>query len=508
MNKLLPTLLSCTIAAVSQGVLAGSDVYFTPLTQSAAVASPNHVNELNSPWQAPAGISQTNLTSVSKIEADITRQSTVRASGLGSSASMWDMVAYDETGKFIFIPHETMYGAGVTRYDIENDQAEVLFHGDEGGLNSNWANDWGAFDPSLWTPHQTLFLAEEWSGEGRVMEVLNPMDSPNSIQVRELTNIPNVSHEGLRFSKNGKTLYFIDEDNSGSIYKIVFSNANDYTKGQVFVLSVDNFTGNPAARYDDASNSDAARTGSATWVALTDANGNALTEQDPFSNEGGSGARAGRLAADELNATPYGRPEDIEVGTLANGNEVLYFTATSEAAVYSVEMQRRNKAMVRVFLSDAETPKNAGFAPTTAVINSPDNLAQDALGNIYVIEDSPNSSDVGGDIWFAKDLDNDGVAESVYHFLSLQADGSESTGMIFNPAKPTEFVVSVQHPDSTDIAEVENGFGDALWKFDIADVVPPTCEKGEQQGRVRTCTINTARFVEALEKAAERAKHK
>lgn len=504
MNKLLPTLLSCTIATVAQGVSAGTAVYFTPLTQSAAVASPNHINELNSPWQAPAGISQTNLTSVSKIEADITRQSTVRASGLGSSASMWDMVAYDATGKFIFIPHETMYGAGVTRYDIDNDLAEVLFKGDEGGLNNNWSNDWGAFDPSLWTPHETLFLAEEWSGQGRLMEVLNPMDAASNIQVRELTSIPNVSHEGLRFSKDAKTLYFIDEDNSGSIYKIVFSNKNDFTKGQVFVLSVDAFDGNPGANYNDAANAAASRTGAATWVALTDKAGNALTEQDPFSNEGGSGARAGRLAADELNGTPYGRPEDVEVGTLANGNEVLYFTATSEATVYSVEMQGRHQAQVRVFLSDAGTPKNTGFAPTTAVINSPDNLAQDALGNIYVIEDSPNSSDVGGDIWFAEDLDNDGVAESVHHFLSLQADGSEATGMIFNPAKPTEFVVSVQHPDSTDIAEVEDGFGDALWQFDLADVVPPTCEKGAEHGRVRTCTANTAKFVDALNRAALR----
>ena len=65
--------------------------------------------------------------------------------------------------------------------------------------------------------------------------------------------------------------------------------------------------------------------------------------------------RAGRIAADELGATPFGRPEDIEVGILKNGNEVLYFTATSEAAVYSVEMLNSKKAIVREFASNANT---------------------------------------------------------------------------------------------------------------------------------------------------------
>lgn len=179
----------------------------------------------------------------------------------------------------------------------------------------------------------------------------------------------------------------------------------------------------------------------------------------------------------DLNGTPYGRPEDSEVSTLASGNEVFYFTATSENAVYSVEMLENNKAMVRLFASEEVTLKNAAYAPATGKINLPDNLAQDAPGNIYIIEDAPNGGDVGGDIWFAKDIDNDGVAESVYHFMSIQVDGAESTGMIFNPVKPTQFVVSVQHPDSTNIEAVNNGQGDAVWLFDLKDTVPPVCKQ-------------------------------
>lgn len=497
---------------------AGTDVYFNPLTQSAAVASPNHINELNSPWQAPAGISQVNLTSLSEVEASV-NQSLVRVPGVGTQATMFDMSAFDDKGEYLFIPHETPVGAGVSRYDIANDTAEVLFSGDLGGLNGDWSHDYGAFDPATWTPRSTLFLGEEWTAEGRIFEVLNPMAPVEDIQFHELQSVPNVAHEGLRFSRDDKTLYFIDEWNSGSIYKVVFRSKNDYSVGQSFVLVVDAYNGNPADDYNAPSNANAPRTGLATWVPITDKNGNKLTSVDPFRNgptndpRTNSDTRGGRPAADEVGGTPYGRPEDMEVGELANGHEVLYVTATSENAIYSVEMLRGDKAVVRLFASEADTPKNLGFPATTGHLNSPDNLAQDALGNIYVIEDAPNGSDVGGDVWFVRDADSDGVAESLDHFLSIQVDGSESTGMIFNPKKPTQFVISVQHPDSV---ELPNGFGDALWLFDLKDVVPPPCKQKrfdhDEHGRYdfrgrheQTCTdTRDANFVELLKRSGKK----
>lgn len=514
MKAVYSAMAAGVMLAATQLANAGTDVFFNPLTQSSAVASPNHVNELNSPWQTPAGIAQKNLTSLSEIEADFT-QSVVRVDQAGTngrptSASMFDMVAFDDKAKYIYIPHETLTGAGVTRYNIAADRAETLFAGNGNGLNGDWSNDFGAFDPSTWTPNKTLLLAEEWSGQGRVIEVLNPKAPVEEIEIRELESIANVSHEGLRFSQDGQTLYFVDEDKSGSIYKFVSTTNGDYTKGQTFVLSVNAFDGVASDKYNDESNINTTRTGWATWVAVTDENGVSLTDVNPFENEKIDGKRAGRIAADELNATPYGRPEDMEIGQLSNGNEAMYVTATSEAAVYSIEMIDSEEAIVRVFASETTTPKNVGFPATTGVINSPDNLAQDALGNIYIIEDAPNGGDVGGDIWFVRDTDSDGVAESVDHFMSVQVDGAEATGMIFNPRKPTQFVVSVQHPDSTNIAEVEEGFGDALWMFDLKKVVPPVCKGrgnghgyyGNHWGRQSTCSrAKDFSFVRDLKRA-------
>jgi len=461
------------LLALSQAAVAGTNTFFTPLTASAVVTPPNSVEEFTAPWTAPAGITQELLTSMDEVEADAT-QSVIRVPGLGSNASMFDMIAYDPSGRYLFIPHETLVGAGASRYDTWNDKMETLFAGNLEGINGDWSADWGAFDPATFTPAGTLLVAEEWSGTGRVMEIVNPLAPADKIRIREVETIANTSHEGLRFSADSKTLYFIDEWNSGSIYKVVYKQANNYqAPGVTYVLVVDGYAGDASLDYNRGSNVGATRTGMASWVPMTDKAGQPLTEISPFMNgptdnpSTNPETRGGRGAADELGGTPYGRPEDMEVGRLANGNEVVYFAATSENAIYSIEETGDGKAMVRLFASNSATPKNVGFAATTGVMNSPDNLAQDVHGNIYIIEDNPNSSAVGGDIWFARDVNNDGVAESIDHFLSLRVGGSEATGMIFNPTNPYEFVVAVQHPASTDLDQVPAGLGDSIWSFDL-----------------------------------------
>ena len=516
--KKLPIVAGVMVMTVVQFVQAGTEPYFNPLTQSTAVAVPNHINELNSPWQAPAGISQTNLTSMNEIEQDI-NQSVVRISKETSGASNWDMIAFDKKGKYIFIPHETINGAGGSRYNIEADKNEVMFKGtgtaERGVTDERWENDFGAFDPATMTPYDTVLFGEEWSGQGRIIEVMNPyVDDVANIEIKEKQSIANVSHEGLRFSEKWKNvLYYVDEDNSGSIYKCVARDKR-FDVCQTFVLRVNGFAGDASERYDNEVNVNQPRTGHARWVPMTNRKGVPKTAQDPFENNAEYFARPGRLAADELNATPYGRPEDVEVGTLANGKEVLYFTATSERTVYSVQMNGRRNAVVRVFADEENTPKNLGFPATTGTLDSPDNLAQDGFGNIYIIEDKPNGDQVGGDIWFVRDTDGDGVAESLDHFMSIQVDGAEATGMIFNPVKPTEFVVSVQHPDSTNLANVPEGFGDALWSFDISGVVPPSCKDSKGYYRhyshyghyyLNTCTnTDDFDFVSKLKKLASK----
>ncbi len=518
--------IAAGVALVSMQAHASTDVFFNPLPEGAAVAQvPNHINETHQPWVLPAGVMVRNLTSLKEIEADPS-QSTIRVPGLGQYASMTDMAAFDPSGRYIFLPHETMHGAGVTRYDTVMDKATNLVKGSATGVagdHASWANDYGAFDPATWTPNDTLLLAEEWSGEGRVFELRNPMldvDAGEIPVMVELDSIPNVSHEGLRFNHAGTALYFIDEDKSGSIYKFVPTVPGDYTKGQSFVLSVKGFAGDTAKHWNAPVNEGQPRTGEAIWVPLTDAEGHALTATDPFRNGPSRSVdpsliRGGRAAADEAGGTPYGRPEDVEVGYLGNGNEVLYFNATSERSIYSVEELGNGRAMVRLTASPA-TPKNLGYGNAAGELHDIDNMAQDALGNIYVVEDWPNHSNTGGDIWFVRDTNNDGIAESLDRFLSLQVKGAENTGMIFRPGHPTQFIVNVQHPESVTLDDgtlAGKGMGDATWLFDIKDVVAPPCvgserdedsESREEQA-VKTCQDDgKADFIDALQDAAQR----
>ena len=236
------------------------------------------------------------------------------------------------------------------------------------------------------------------------------------------------------------------------------------------------------------------REGIATWVPLTNANGVPLPgitnpfrdgpTNDPRTNTNTMG---GRPAADDVGGTPYGRPEDMVVTRLANGNEVLYIAITSENKVLAVEILTATRANVFTLVSST-SPKNLGHTATTGVLNSPDNLALDAAGNVYVIEDAPNGDSTGGDIWFIRDSNNDGRAESLDHFLSLRVNGSESTGMIFNPAVPTEFHVCVQHPSSTNLTSVPNGLGDAVWTFNVSGVPNQNFVKQLTRGAYRFIT--------------------
>ena len=62
----------------------------------------------------------------------------------------------------------------------------------------------------------TVIAGEEWSGEGRVIEILNPMAKPEDIQIRELDVFANVAHEGIMFSrKHDKGVFFTSKYDIG-----------------------------------------------------------------------------------------------------------------------------------------------------------------------------------------------------------------------------------------------------------------------------------------------------
>ena len=452
MNKTIAALIIATAPAVANAIDP-----FIPLT---APATSFNTNEATNPFLLPTGWIATKVTDRTTLSSQ---------AGFLSTFGSWDMMDIGgANNEFIYIPMEVGRGAGVVRYDRDTGLSTTLLGGNNTGVFSSTPGSWdplnddfGAIDPAVITPANTLVVAEEWTGNGRMFEISNQETATGvaDSSVSWLSNIPSVSHEGIKFDTLGR-MYFIDENSSGSLYRMTPNDVGDLTSGKVEVMGVDGFTGNAAA----SGTGQAGRTGAGEWIEIVDAGGNALTTADPFDFT----SRGGRTAADEVGATPFGRPEDLEIATLANGNEAIFMATTDENIVWSVELDADGNEGVNVteFVNSLTTPSSqsspVGTGASDAVygMDDVDNLAFEIGPNgelqLFVVEDENPS-----DIWVATDADGDGVADIIDLFASLGVPGSEATGFIVDPRGG--YLVNVQHPSSAN---------DALWSITRVSAVP------------------------------------
>ena len=355
----------------------------------------------------------------------------------------WDMLTVNENGpeagRYLFSVHETSQ-PGIQRTDLRTMQTTTIWSSPSvaPALDST-----RSFDASRWTPWGSFLTAEEsWSDSpaspsihGRLFEVINPLAAPADIVIKHRAILPRVSHEGLAFDKQNN-LYFIDERNDSHIFKFTSTNPQAdngddfFAAGQTFVLRVGDGTVEEA-------------TGAATWIPLTDINGVALPGAVIVTDPNGLTAIDGR-ATPNLPAflgTNFDRPEDLEIKTLKNGKQMLFVATTTNHKVFSIELATDT---VKLFAS-RDTLDMATGAPVGTQFTSPDNLAIDADGNMYIVEDQDGGKQ---DSWFAKDDNNDGVAEAVGKWASLTTLEAEATGLYFDPFKSNTAYVNVQHPDS------------------------------------------------------------
>ncbi len=413
MNKNKLTLMLSVIFA-SQGVLANNTTFddFTPLTSS-----------------VPAG-SLLETAPLTLSNPAFSQQAIVINNSPTNYGDNWDMIDTNRTGpdagRYLFIPYETG-SAGVMRVDTLTNSAETIVAPGTQGFVSG--------DASRWTPWGSYLTAEEsWgtgSSKGRLFEITNPLAAASGINfVNRTTSLPNVSHEGLAFDA-ANNLYFIDEANGASIYKFTSSapnanNGNDFfATGQTFALKAAS-----------------GKTGAFSWEALTDVNGALLASTVAADLTGSS--FDGRKAADLVGATDYNRPEDMDIQLSANG-EILYVATTTDHEVYAINLSTN---AVSLFANRNTLDLATGVAVGSAFAN-PDNIAIDADGNIYVIEDQPGGA---ADVWMGKDLNKDGdladSGEGLARWMSLSTQGAEPTGLYFDIFNPNVAYINVQHANS------------------------------------------------------------
>jgi secreted PhoX family phosphatase len=386
------------------------------------------------------------------------------------NTGVWDMITLNETGhdkgRYLFTVFESSQ-AGVQRHDLLSGATDTIWHS---LFPSPSLLGHIQFDPAYWTPWGTLITGEEeWLtvGEtgypqpyGRLFEFKNPTSAPaifnplnpssnaGAIFVHQ-NIIPRTSHEGIQFDKAGN-MYFIDELNGGNIYK--YTSAADFAKvkngqadyfaaGQTSVLRVgDGNTPNAVGPY--------------IWVPFTNANGSALlgavTVTDPNLITSVDARNTTNLPA--FKGTDYQRPEDMQTQTL-NGKQYIYFTTTTTHETYRLDLQTNT---ISVF-ADRNTRNLATGVAVGSALASPDNLAIDNDGNVYIIED--RAGGVDDDIWFAKDINGDGdlldPGEGIGRWASNGTVGSEFTGLYFDPFDQRRAWVNIQHPASTNDRTIE-----------------------------------------------------
>ena len=425
----------------------------------AAVAAPTNFDNftpLASSVTTPVAVASEGNTIVfgspNIVATQIGDRNTQLAAGQANSGS-WDMITQNETGpdvgRFLFTVFETG-SSGVQRTDLTTNTATTIWQspGVAPALNSHVA-----FDASYWTPWGTFITAEEsWttaaggattSPYGRLFELTNAISATSNADAQFFHRnvIPRTSHEGIAFDADNN-MYFIDELNGGSVFKYVPKGGagagaagSYFDAGTTYVLRVgDGLTDNA--------------TGGFTWVPFTDADGNglagALTITDPNGVVSVDARNTVNLAP--FLGTNYQRPEDMQIKRLPNGDLVMFMATTTTNEVYAINLTTET---ISVFANTSTVDLASGGA-VGAGLRSPDNIAIDAEGNIYIVED--RNGGVDDDIWFAKDLNHDGdltdAGEGLARWASQGTAGSEFTGLYFDLRNPNRAFVTIQHPTS------------------------------------------------------------
>jgi uncharacterized protein len=428
---LLATTLSTSVSAA---------ISFTPLPGSAPVGA----LPLDKPFLLPLGWEQQLLISSTEW-ASPRATNDVPTFGIVGLTSMFDQLAVNKSGpdagRYIFIPHELFTGiganGGISRYDRVTDTATTLVQ----------RADLDSVDLADWTPWGTVIIGEESAGtatfrdpafpdvrNGMIYEIINPLAAPADIQIIGRPRVGSSAHEGFDFAPDG-SMYYIDEQNGGAIYKFVPKNgaagfdpanpsSSPLASGQVFALQV---TG---------AGTTASPTGAAIWVALNNPDGTPIVGiTDPTIDA--------RAAADEAGASNYQRPEDLDI-ILRGAKTYVQVTTTTTGQTFTIDITAANAPVVKELVGLATINAATGLG-VGGEMNAPDNTAVDAFGQLYIIEDF-----VGGDIWQVTDANGDGIAEFISRFASLSTPGAEPTGFIWNPFNPFEAFVSVQHPAGGD----------------------------------------------------------
>jgi hypothetical protein len=309
---------------------------------------------------------------------------------------------------------------------------------------------------------------------------------PDAVPVKR-TALGRFAHEGATtvVNKDGRVaVYMGDDDYFEYLYRFVTKEIFNPTDREANMSLLDE--GELSVAKLDAN-------GELRWLPLLHGE-NGLTAENGFADQAEVVIKA-RLAADHLGATPMDRPEDFEASPVNgrvyavmtknkkrkpeqidaanpraenNWGHILELSPPGEgkdadhaAAIYKWEM----------FLLGGDPSKpeegakyNAGVTESGWLV-TPDNIAFDPKGRLWIGTDGANDFDMADGVYAT---DTDGEGRAVPRLFFACPTGAEACGPAFTPDGKTMFV-SVQHP-----AEDSETLEKATTRWpDFADNLPP-----------------------------------
>jgi secreted PhoX family phosphatase len=317
----------------------------------------------------------------------------------------------------------------------------------------------------------------------------DPYD-PSSLPIKR-TALGRIKHEGATslVNKDGRVvLYSGDDERFEYLYRFVTSGTFDPDNPEANRDLLDDGTLS-VAKFDESK---------VTWLPLVHGQG-PLTAENGFDSQADVVIEA-RRAADLLGATPMDRPEDVQPNPV-NGRVYVMLTNNTRRKAEQVDgvNPRAENAHGQVaelippggagpdadhtadqfdwdHLLIAGDPKKEGsgaqYHPDTeAWISSPDNVAFDSKGRIWISTDQ-GGAQAGNNIpdgMYACDFEGDGRA--LLKFFFACPIGAEMCGPEFTPDGRTLFV-AVQHPAEADGYVSIYEKPSTRWP-DFADDMPP-----------------------------------
>jgi len=294
------------------------------------------------------------------------------------------------------------------------------------------------------------------------------------------TALGRFGHEGsaVTLDKDGRAVVYLgDDDYFEYVYRFVSSGTFNPADRQANMTLLDDGVLS-VARF----NAD----GTLDWLPLVQGQG-PLTAENGFPDQATVLVNA-RLAADRLGATPMDRPEDMEVSPVTGRvyavmtknkkrkpeqadaanpraanlwGHIVELVPPGEAGAVAHAADRFTWNLLVLAGDPAKPEAGATFAKATTAdgwFATPDNIAMDARGRLWVATDGQNDFDMADGI-FAMDVEGPGRCQSIAFFAC--PSGAEATGPCFTPDATTLFV-SVQHPgeDSESIAKLSTTWPD------------------------------------------------